>query len=386
MGNTYDTEIARIEADHIQTKWRTTEDYRWGYTGDRGPETWWIHYPSASGGMQSPIDIETEETLLDAEFGRSPLEVHYHLQAVHGSGAADHAEGVDEIWNLVNRGSTLCVDITNSQSYITGGPCREYSYVLEEFHLHWGETDSAGSEHFVNGLSTAAEIHAVHWNEDLYSCYEDAAKSNEGIVILAVFLKLSEYQCNDNVYYMSNNLEDLDYRDDSITIQPSPNEFNLRSILPDNVEKYWSYQGSFCTPPCYETVTWIVFETPSHVTSRVLNKLRALRTYCENETRPADEPSDGRLTFNHRPTQPIGTRKVSYVDCALFREHHEAEDGLRPFRSRGVGDGPRNGFIGGRGEQQAAGVRSATVPGDVGKHSRNGVRRADGEDVCCRIL
>jgi len=36
MGNTYDTEIARIEADHIQTKWRTTEDYRWGYGGDRG--------------------------------------------------------------------------------------------------------------------------------------------------------------------------------------------------------------------------------------------------------------------------------------------------------------------------------------------------------------
>jgi len=36
MGNTYDTEIARIEADHIQTKWRTTEDYRWGYAGDRG--------------------------------------------------------------------------------------------------------------------------------------------------------------------------------------------------------------------------------------------------------------------------------------------------------------------------------------------------------------
>jgi len=83
---------------------------------DVGPETWWIHYPFASGGMQSPIDIETEETLLDAEFGRSPLEVHYHLQAAHGPGAADHAEGVDEIWTLVNSGSTLRVDITNSQS------------------------------------------------------------------------------------------------------------------------------------------------------------------------------------------------------------------------------------------------------------------------------
>jgi len=34
------------------------------------------------------------------------------------------------------------------------------------------------------------QLHAVHWNEDLYSCYEDAAKSNEGIMILAVFLKV----------------------------------------------------------------------------------------------------------------------------------------------------------------------------------------------------
>lgn len=34
------------------------------------------------------------------------------------------------------------------------------------------------------------KLHAVHWNEDLYSCYEDAAKSNEGIIIIAVFLKV----------------------------------------------------------------------------------------------------------------------------------------------------------------------------------------------------
>ena len=105
-----------------------------------------------------------------------------------------------------------------------------------------------------------------------------------------------------------------------------------------------------------------------------LNKFRALRTYRENETRPVDEPADGRLTFNRRPTQPIGTRKVGYIDCALFRDQHEAEDGMRPFRSRGVGDGPRNGFVGGGREQQAVGVRSASVPGDVGEYSRDGVR------------
>jgi len=37
------------------------------------------------------------------------------------------------------------------------------------------------------------KLHAVHWNEDLYSCYEDAAKSNEGIMILAVFLTVCIY-------------------------------------------------------------------------------------------------------------------------------------------------------------------------------------------------
>jgi len=43
---------------------------------------------------------------------------------------------------------------------------------------------------------------------------------------------MSDYQCNDNVYYMTNNLEDLDYREDSMIIRPSPHEFTLRALLP----------------------------------------------------------------------------------------------------------------------------------------------------------
>lgn len=42
MGNTHDSEIARIEADLIQTRWKTTEDYRWGYEGDRGEMCGWV--------------------------------------------------------------------------------------------------------------------------------------------------------------------------------------------------------------------------------------------------------------------------------------------------------------------------------------------------------
>lgn len=55
MGNTYDTEIARIEADHIQTKWRTTEDYRWGYTGDRGTLMTLFMYTLYAGGWLAEL-------------------------------------------------------------------------------------------------------------------------------------------------------------------------------------------------------------------------------------------------------------------------------------------------------------------------------------------
>jgi len=43
-------------------------------------------------------------------------------------------------------------------SDITGGPCKEFSYVLEQFHLHWGEEDAAGSEHLINSTAYPAEV------------------------------------------------------------------------------------------------------------------------------------------------------------------------------------------------------------------------------------
>lgn len=116
-----------------------------------------------------------------------------------------------------------------------------------------------------------------------------------------------------------------------------------------------------------------------------LKKLRGLHTYCENEARPVDDPNDGMLSSNRRPIQPIGTRKVEYVDCLIWREHHQPDDGWRPFRCGGVGDGPRNnttecaragigsGQLDGGSEQPSGGVRVTSVPNDVSKYCRNGV-------------
>jgi len=41
---------------------------------------------------------------------------------------------------------------------ISGGPCRDHNYVLEQIHLHWGEDDGEGSEHLINANGFAAEV------------------------------------------------------------------------------------------------------------------------------------------------------------------------------------------------------------------------------------
>jgi len=41
---------------------------------------------------------------------------------------------------------------------ISGGPCKDHNYVLEQIHLHWGEDDNEGSEHLINANPFAAEV------------------------------------------------------------------------------------------------------------------------------------------------------------------------------------------------------------------------------------
>ncbi|ESO10834.1 hypothetical protein HELRODRAFT_72210, partial [Helobdella robusta] len=233
-----------------------------------GPDTWWVHYPSASGSMQSPVDIITEETWQASRENSNfePLEIDYSSM---GGG-----------------------------SNVTGGPYRHYNFLLEQIHMHWGESDKNGSEHYVNGKGYSAELHFVHWNEDLYSSYEEAARNDDGILVLAVFVQFIQKHKNTKTH----------------TDKHTQTHTNSQ---PEDTSKFWTYQGSLTTPPCYESVTWVIFENCIYTSSAVLKKYRELKYYAENETRPDDE-FDGQLKTNNRPVQPIGVRKVRQINSQLI--------------------------------------------------------------------
>lgn len=59
---------------------------------------------------------------------------------------------------------------------------------------------------------------------------------------------------------------------------------DVRSMLPENLNHFFRYQGSLTTPPCYESILWTVFDTPI--------------TLSHNQVRPTREPSAPKLFFS----------------------------------------------------------------------------------------
>ena len=126
-----------------------------------GPETWWIYYPSASGGMQSPIDVCTEEVLYDPELRHNPLELSYWRASTAVAAEDDDEEGGGggggssrEKLVLVNTGNTARLDVVNNSSCEchSSGFCKDY----ERLSMAWNRRKrfvafvfSAASSHFV---------------------------------------------------------------------------------------------------------------------------------------------------------------------------------------------------------------------------------------------
>ncbi|KAJ9592260.1 hypothetical protein L9F63_001156, partial [Diploptera punctata] len=250
------------------------------------PSTWASKFPTAAGTRQSPVDIVTSQAASDTSLHSRPLTWSYVPENTRA---------------IVNTGYGWRVDVDGEGSELIGGPL-EGSYKLEQYHCHWGVSSDVGSEHTVDGNSYAGELHLVHWNSTKYDSCGEAAGYPDGLAVLGILLKVGEP--NPEMQKIVDLIPRIYHRGDKAEITEPIDPLKL---LPESFS-YWTYLGSLTTPPCSESVTWIVFKEPIDVSEEQLAEFRNLRCYKSDEG--ACDDIEGLIINNYRPPLPLGNREL----------------------------------------------------------------------------
>lgn len=129
----------------------------------------------------------------------------------------------------------------------------EYEFV--SLHFHWGDRNNRGSEHVYNGIKYPMEIHLIHRNKK-YTSMDEAFKHHNGLAVIAFFFQLTDYD-NRNLDMIIDYFEHIKEFNMNIEMNAT---FALSSLIGNvNTDHFYMYKGSLTTPPCYETVSWIIF-------------------------------------------------------------------------------------------------------------------------------
>ncbi|XP_058204918.1 alpha carbonic anhydrase 1, chloroplastic [Rhododendron vialii] len=234
------------------------------YSGNNGPDKWGslspIYAPCSNGKWQSPIDIEKDKVVLNKTL--KPLVSNYYPTNA----------------TLVDHGYNVGVLFGNAGVLIVDGK----NYTLLQMHWH------IPSEHKINGVSYAAELHLVH------------KASDGGFSVVAVLYKLGHP--DPIVAKVQRKLSELEKEvraRHKVVAQVAVGTFETQK-LKRHPHKYYRYGGSLTTPPCSESVIW-------HVLAKV-------RSISREQVEALDAPLESTCKRNCRPVQPLNGRRVELFD------------------------------------------------------------------------
>jgi carbonic anhydrase len=186
----------------------------WSYEGGAGPERWGgldAAYASCSAGsQQSPIDIA------------APIETRQPPLRISWSKRPD---------TILNNGHTIQCDFTEGNTLNID----DHSYMLKQFHFHHP------SEHLIQGKRFAMEAHFVHAGAD-------------GLAVIGVLMVAGKPNATFKKIVSTMPSE----KGRSIPADPA---IDPARLLPARLS-YYHYKGSLTTPPCSETVDWLVLAQP----------------------------------------------------------------------------------------------------------------------------
>lgn len=148
-----------------------------------------------------------------------------------------------------------------------------------QFHFH------TPSEHLVKGKHYPLEMHLVHKNIDnssylVIAVFFERGKEdkflNEFIHDVPKKLDKKEFAKNISVVDLLTDIETESSLQKDL-LKPKQNQsltkINISRIIQAKA-KFWTYEGSLTTPPCTESVRWVILEHPLTASAEQIEKLR----------------------------------------------------------------------------------------------------------------
>ncbi|XP_070599807.1 carbonic anhydrase 14-like isoform X2 [Erythrolamprus reginae] len=310
------------------------KDHHWSY---KDMPEWASEFSHCGGHMQSPININTSTVSFNARL--EPLLLSgYDLPP-------------EETLPLKNNGHTVLLGLPRKMTLGGGGFPQPYQ--AAQLHLHWGSGSARpGSEHTVDGHRYAGEIHVVHYSSRFESLQE-AASEPGGLAVLAAFLQVGT-ETNEPYEHILQQLREIQEEGEETAVAG----FDVAKLLPYDIDRYFRYNGSLTTPPCYQTVNWTVFNRTVQLSQ---DQISVLEETLQGDD---DEPIQG----NFRLLQGLHGRSV-------LSSFHS----LKKVQPPGGGPSEEGG---GSAEPEAGGGPSSAPPGGA---PRDGLGQTPGEGAEKRV-
>lgn len=195
---------------------------------------------------------------------------------------------------ITDKGHTLQVDLSDSTAdlKIMFADQTTSEFTPLQFHFH------AQSEHTVGGKHMDLELHIVH----RYKGTAGDKQADFGAVIGIFF----DQEAGGNT---ANAFLDSIMADSATTKGFTTGPVELASFLTGlDFTKYWQYDGSLTTPPCWEGIKWTVLEEVQPISAE------QLAVFSGNW---ADDTNFAKGKGNHRVVQPLNARTLYYHTGAV---------------------------------------------------------------------